>query len=384
MRQNVARFLAPLTLFEWGGILTYFYFSHRLTAFLHPSFRPLVLVTGFLLLFTALCLLFGGKDEEFHSARDCGQFDCDASHARLTFGGLFAFLVLLVPIALAVKISPDGYSTVLIENRGAAESLESVPESRSRAVPSPTPVYVGVDNFAEPPLPQNPEAAPQEYPALTGDIPKGWVPPNAPEFSESKTVPDDDDYPSNDALAAKLRAGSNVSIPEAQKLPKAPSGKAAPLAALNERAPTAETPLGTLKDVLKMADSPLNDEGGGSLNAGPGGRAVALEVVDLLIAAQKPAAMKELSGKRVEFTGQILPAEGHNFRLLRLLVLCCAADAQPLAVRVETHDGKSLPSMAWAKVTGKVAFVKKGHGSVPVVTAEEVSLIKKPNEPYLY
>ena len=52
----LGRILAPLTLLEWGGILTYFYFSGRIAAFLHPMFRPLVLVTGILLLITALCV----------------------------------------------------------------------------------------------------------------------------------------------------------------------------------------------------------------------------------------------------------------------------------------------------------------------------------------
>ena len=54
--KTFARILAPLTLLEWGGILTYFYFSGRIAAFLHPMFRPLVLVTGILLLITALCV----------------------------------------------------------------------------------------------------------------------------------------------------------------------------------------------------------------------------------------------------------------------------------------------------------------------------------------
>ncbi len=41
MKRLAARFLAPLTLFEWGSIFTYFSLSHRLVAFLSPGFRPL-------------------------------------------------------------------------------------------------------------------------------------------------------------------------------------------------------------------------------------------------------------------------------------------------------------------------------------------------------
>lgn len=370
MKPNVARFLAPLALSEWGAILTYFYFSRRLAAFLHPDFRPLVLITGFLLLITAGCVLF--FDDAF-SAHDCEIAGCEQTHARLTTGGLLAFLILLLPIGLAARISPDSYGAVLIQNRGAAESLEGVPAVLNRVGrPTPVPVYVGVDSPTDP--------APKRTQEETVDIPKGFVPPNAPEFSASKNVPEDD-YPSNESLAAKLRADSNVSMLEAQKLPKATPG--VPLRALNERS-GAQTPLGTIDDVLGMADSPLHGGGVNALKQSDDGRCLAVEVVDLLVAAQNPVAMKELTGKRVEFIGQVLAGEGGGVRLLRLLVLCCAADAQPLAVRVETKGSPKLPPMSWAKVVGRMSFAKKGSVDVPVVRAEKITPVQRPDEPYLY
>ena len=74
--KTFARILAPLTLLEWGGILTYFYFSGRIAAFLHPMFRPLVLVTGILLLITAACVAIFHEDECSH------EHDHEAGHGH--------------------------------------------------------------------------------------------------------------------------------------------------------------------------------------------------------------------------------------------------------------------------------------------------------------
>lgn len=357
-------------LFEWGAILVYFYCSHRLAGLLHPNFRPPVLVTGILLLLAAGCVLSGRED-----ATELASCDCDHAHGKLTTGGLLGFLVLLLPILLATHLSPDTYGAVLIQNRGAAESLAGVPAAQNRALRSLPPL---VDAQGE--LPQQPGVTPQDGQLV--DIPKGWVPPNAPEFSPSKDVPEDD-YPSNAALAAKLRADSNLSMAEVQKLPKGALSPKTPLKALNER-PGAETPLGKLADVLKMADSPLHEEGVGALSAGGTGDCRAVEVVDLLVAAQSARLRQELTGQRVELTGQVLGAETGNLRLLRLLILCCAADAQPLAVRIETHEKCRLPQMAWVKVVGKVGFTNRGKESIPFLAAESISAIPRPEEPYLY
>lgn len=367
MNSSASRLLAPFALFEWGAILMYFFFSRRLASFLHPSFRPMVFGTGLLLMITAACILFSGEN----APHDCDSEGCERSHAKLTPAGILAFLVLLIPVALAAEVSPDGYGSALIASRGVADSLAGVPAAMARKLRlTLPPVAAGVVVSSGPA---------SERDAQTVDLPKGWVPPNAPEFSDSKNIPEDE-YPSNDALARKLRAPSNLNMVQAQKAPGAARG---PMKALNER-PGADTPLGGLKDVLGMADSALRSGGAAVLKNGEDGRAIALEVVDLLVAARDPALIQEITGKRVELIGQILPAEAHNFRLLRLLILCCAADAQPLAVRVETATGTKLPLMAWAKVCGKISFIKKAGGTIPVVKAESVTPIEKPDEPYLY
>ena len=369
MKTTASRLLAPIALFEWGAILTYFYCSHRLAGFLHPNFRPPVLVTGCLLLFAAACLLFSEGEPEAH---DCAGENCDHSHAKLTVGGLLSFVVLLLPVLLAAKISPDSYGAVLVQNRGAAESLDGVPGALAR-VQRP----LSSDKTDMPSEPGPPDAK-----ELTFNIPKGFVPPNAPEFSASKNIPEEE-YPSNTKLTEILRGGEMFFPKDAHEPPRWVPHKNAPIKALNERS-KADSPFGSLKDVLEMADSPLHESGVAALKTAEDSRCLAVEVVDLLVAAQNRTLMKEMDGKRVALTGQVLQSEAGNFRLLRLLILCCAADAQPLAVRVETNEKTKPDQMVWVKVVGTAHFTKKGKGSVPVITAEQITAIPQPEEPYLY
>ena len=361
---KAARFLAPLTLFEWGAILTYFYASHRIAAFLRPSFRPLVLATGILLLLTALCVLFFPEEDV------CDDADCGHSHAKLTAGGLLALLILLLPIALAAKISPDSFGRTLIENRGAAETAEDIPAVMSRiddpqpeSAPRSAPVYIGVDEHA---------ASSEPTPVNT----KSRSSQNAFNYSASVDVPEATDYPSNAKMAEKIRRDAALASKSGNASMKRSFGDPVPL---NDR-PGAVTGFGTINDILDMSASPLNQDGS-SLESKQGG-VLSAEVVDLLIAARKPASMKALDGRTVELVGQCLPTGRKSFKLLRLLMICCAADAQPLAVRVESKE--TLPDMAWAKVVGRLSFATHDDRVVPVVTAEEVTRIKQPEEPYIY
>ncbi|XHR26865.1 MAG: TIGR03943 family putative permease subunit [Chthoniobacteraceae bacterium] len=111
----ISRILPPLTLFEWGGLLTYFCLSHRISAFLHPVFRPLVLVAGVLLLLSAGCVAwFGGS---------AGAFDCGCSQAQIAsspWRSLLVFAILILPIAGAAALSPDTFSNAFIESRSLA------------------------------------------------------------------------------------------------------------------------------------------------------------------------------------------------------------------------------------------------------------------------
>ena len=243
-----ARLLAPVTLFEWGAILTYFYGSNRIAAYLHPSFRPLVLVTGILLLVSAACVLWSpGCDQE-----------CCESQPKQMPRRLLAFAVLLLPIAFAASATPDSYSTAFLQNRGVSQSLAGVP-----AVPKP----------------KTPEVATTE----------------------------------------------------------------------------------------RVCDTPR-----------------AVSILDLMLAAQDDWAQKDFDGKLVSLTGRFYPQDAHCFGLVSILITCCAADAQTVAVRINVDNPPKWGQLAWVKVVGRVGFVKEGDQNVPVIAAEKVTEIPSPEEQYIY
>ncbi|MFM8716234.1 MAG: TIGR03943 family putative permease subunit [Spartobacteria bacterium] len=113
------------------------------------------------------------------------------------------------------------------------------------------------------------------------------------------------------------------------------------------------------------------------------------EAVDLLYAAGEPTMREDFENKQVEVIGQFLPAvtgnaKGDRFNLTRLFVMCCAADARPVAISVQSNPATDLPKMTWVKVRGKASFPVEGGRRMPVVIAESVTETEAPEESFLY
>jgi uncharacterized membrane protein YcgQ (UPF0703/DUF1980 family) len=352
----LARILAPLTLLEWGGILTYFYFSGRITAFLHPMFRPLVLVTGILLLITAACIAISREEESEHGhqeevAEDRHQHS--HSHDRLSFGGLLAFVVLLLPLALAAKISPDSYGANLIKNRGLVEDIRSIPSAASS--------FAHRAKFAE------------------------WA--DAPPTSEQE--------PSLPVTAdATPSPKKYIGVPEQTPIPGQNIDSEPALPSNDYEQPIPPSP----------SASPPNEFVNESLKPDKSGR-IKTEIIDLLYAAQEPFTRKDFEGKDVELIGQVVPnklkagvkstSPTGSFKLLRLVMVCCAADAMPVAVKIETKQPLAEKrEMQWLKVTGRVHYrprskadsddIDYGDQPEPVIVADSIKKISAPREKYLY
>jgi len=116
---------------------------------------------------------------------------------------------------------------------------------------------------------------------------------------------------------------------------------------------------------------------------------IAAETVDLLYAAGEPAMREDFENKPVEVTGQFLPAlsgnpNGDRFNLTRLFVMCCAADARPVAISVQSQPATDLPKMTWVKVRGMATFPVEGGRHMPVIVAESVTETDAPEESFLY
>jgi uncharacterized repeat protein (TIGR03943 family) len=360
--KTFARILAPLTLLEWGGILTYFYFSGRIAAFLHPMFRPLVLVTGILLLITALCVAIFREEECTHDHdhehseehRHDEDHEHGHSHDRLSFGGFLAFLILLLPLALAARISPDSYGANLIKNRGLVQDIRSIPgaassfANRAKSIQS---TGAGATSGQEPSLSVVADATPSP--------PKKYI--GVPEQTPMRQQNPDSEpaLPSNDYE---------------QPIPQ-PSHASSPGEFVNPAL--------------------IPDKSGH----------IKTEVVDLMYAAQEPFTRKDFEGKAVELIGQFAPIKvktgaepkvpAGSFELFRLVMVCCAADAMPVAVRIEGKpQPKGLREMQWLKVTGRVQYrprIKEegdetDYGDIPepVIVADSIKKIEAPPEKYLY
>lgn len=128
MTKIMNRWLPPLTLGIWGGILAYFYLSGRLGNFLHPSFRPGVLIAAVLLLGMAVFLALNGEttEEEETVLACCGDAGCGHPLSRNPLGRLLTFAVLLLPFWMTVTTTPNSFSLNAFQNRGVIDDPEAL------------------------------------------------------------------------------------------------------------------------------------------------------------------------------------------------------------------------------------------------------------------
>jgi uncharacterized repeat protein (TIGR03943 family) len=112
---------------------------------------------------------------------------------------------------------------------------------------------------------------------------------------------------------------------------------------------------------------------------------VALEVTDLLYGESEESLRKMFADKTIEVVGQYLPGSGASqFKLVRMFIVCCAADARPIAVPVQVSAPPSATEMGWVKVTGKAVYGKNGERVHVLLKADKVEATDPPAEPMRY
>lgn len=114
--------------------------------------------------------------------------------------------------------------------------------------------------------------------------------------------------------------------------------------------------------------------------------AIQLETIDLLFAAEEPALREEFADQRVSIVGQYVPPrEGSGgFDLVRMFVVCCAADARPLGLKIEARQPVEVPRMGWVRITGTARFDEKDGRIEPRLEADKVETVEAPRETFLY
>jgi uncharacterized membrane protein YcgQ (UPF0703/DUF1980 family) len=66
------------------------------------------------------------------------------------------------------------------------------------------------------------------------------------------------------------------------------------------------------------------------------------------------------------------------------LINCCAADALPLAVALETEQVVAMDNGQWVQVEGTLQFVEIKSQSEPVLKKATITSTKSPEIPFLF
>lgn len=180
MNKLFSRWLPCMTLAAWSGILLYFYFSGRIQAFLHPMFRPYVVIAGGVMAVMALIFLFFPAD-----ANCCSSAECGHGLSRLASGKILTFFILLLPVTAAAMFSPDGFGKNAMLNRGIITDASTLRPSTAKIgapitvpeLPLPTNESPNGAPASTPPAPDTPATAdagtqpeaPQDYLQRTPD-----------------------------------------------------------------------------------------------------------------------------------------------------------------------------------------------------------------------
>ena len=297
-----SRGLSLVALLAWGALMLYFFFSGRLADYLIPAYRPLVALSGFVMLAIAAVQAWGMRPGAPNTAglvlEDRG--DELSSPRRVKTTQALAFGLLVLPVWAAAGVSKDQFNASAIRNRGIVSDATNLPGK------STLPTTASANN---PPAPAVVE------PPLPGDTPAAI-----------------NNTAANDAT---------------QYIQRTPDGH------------------------------------------------LLLEVTDLLFAADDDTMRPQMEGRTAEMIGQFMPtkddASGRRFQLVRMFMVCCAADARPVAVTVDKPadpamraDADKLPELGWVRVTGKVDFPLENGRRVAVLHADKAAPTDPPKEAMLY
>jgi uncharacterized repeat protein (TIGR03943 family) len=107
---------------------------------------------------------------------------------------------------------------------------------------------------------------------------------------------------------------------------------------------------------------------------------VPVEVTDLITLSHLPGQMQGFEGRLVRTVGL-----AENGKLVRWIMWCCAADAQPASVQLSGNLDASGPlkNDGWYEVVGKAEFPSTLGQVVPRIDVQSIKPAQEPDEPYL-
>jgi uncharacterized repeat protein (TIGR03943 family) len=90
---------------------------------------------------------------------------------------------------------------------------------------------------------------------------------------------------------------------------------------------------------------------------------------------------RSLRGRVVQVVGFVRRSTEHGFVLTRLVITCCAADAERDDVEIRSA-GPAPPRDAWVAVTGRFGGMSPADEFTPLLIATSVRPVAAPDDPY--
>ena len=106
-----------------------------------------------------------------------------------------------------------------------------------------------------------------------------------------------------------------------------------------------------------------------------------MQVTDLITISHTPALLSKFDGRAVHVVG--LFASGNPPKLMRWIMWCCAADAQPATVKLSGPLGGPWKDQQWLDVTGIAHFPSTMGQPIPEIAVTAVKPTDEPDEPFL-
>ncbi len=119
-----------------------------------------------------------------------------------------------------------------------------------------------------------------------------------------------------------------------------------------------------------------------ALDADPN-QPVPVEVTDLITLSRSPAQIAAFEGRKVRAVGLFTAQPGSAPKLLRWIMWCCAADAQPASVELGGKTSGNWSDTQWLEVVGTAHFPSTLGHVVPRIDVDTITPTQEPDEPYL-
>ena len=76
--------------------------------------------------------------------------------------------------------------------------------------------------------------------------------------------------------------------------------------------------------------------------------------------------------------------EKNEFALARMMMICCAADMQPVGILAQWSDVQTLIDGEWIEVSGTLSKKPYKNSFDPLIIVETIKKVNQPQREYIY